>query len=115
MMNIRYIPQRKRFEKNGLEKIFTERLHLRVHVCLPYAPAADQYRNQLYARETKPNGSPSPQPIAVGTAASQQDIIMNIDRSNIHLILGKASDSEENKILYDLLKIATGVSDGWVV
>ena len=64
-----------------------------------YAPAADQFQNQLYARETKVNGSPKLQPIAEGTAASQQDIIMNIDRSNIHMILGKhITDSEENKI-----------------
>ena len=86
--------------------------------------------SQLYYRETKVEGSGAPVllPSAERTttrrqsaaadlvvAAGESDVIVNLDKSNVHLLLGKPADVPEVSALYELLKIATRDGEGWPV
>ena len=106
------------------EKGLHRTVAVRVHVSLPVAEKPPP-TEQLYARETKVEGSGRPTLLVSGerpatrrqsgaaTAAEEEDVVVNLDKSNVHLLLGKPGDSPELKALYDLLKVATRDEVGW--
>jgi len=72
---------------------------VRVHVVLPGGPEAPIGSEN--EKETSVNGG-SVQPLAAGV---ERDVMVTLDASNAHLLLGPRNT---NKELYELLQIATG-------
>ena len=57
--------------------------------------------------------------MAVASAAGssvkdeEEDVIVNLDKTNVYKLLGRAGDAPELTALYELLKIATRDEVGW--
>ena len=111
--------------REGLDKTVALRVHLSLPTSKTEPPAS-----QLYYRETKVEGSGAPvllpsvertttrrQAAAADSEAApcESDVIVNLDKSNVHLLLGKPADLPEVNALYELLKIATRDGEGWPV
>ena len=103
--------------REGLDKTVA----LRVHVSLPTSKT-EPPTSQLFYRETKVEGSGAPvwfvskksmTAADMVIAAGKNDFIVDLDKSNVHLLLGKPADTPETGALYELLKIATGDGEGW--
>ena len=101
--------------KEGLHRTVA----FRIHVSLPTAEGTPLKR-QTYARETDVEGSGAPKrmpatsrQMAVASAAGssvedeEEDVIVNLDKTNVYKLLGRAGDAPELTALYELLKIAT--------
>jgi hypothetical protein len=101
--------------KNGL---IYETVALRLHVLLPHAAAAQYFASQRYKRETRVSPAGAPQPIrqsrrTSSQAESHQDLVVNMDISNVQSLLGKPGDDEKIDQLYQLLEFATGAKGAW--
>ena len=96
---------------------------LRVHVSLP-ASSFEPPSDQRFFRETSEAGSGQPvqlpseqgvqrrsQTRALESNRGELDVIVNLDKSNVHLLLGEPSGAV--RALYELLKVATRDTDGW--
>jgi hypothetical protein len=84
--------------KNGLHKTRT----IRVCVNLPFGPDTTE---DIGEKEASVNGG-----TFKAMSGEDEDMLVTLDRTNIHLLLGKEKDMED---VYMLLKVATKCWDGW--
>ena len=51
----------------------------------------------------------------VDALTGERDVVVNLDQTNVHLLLGRPNESEDVRNLYELLKVATRTVDGWPI
>jgi len=80
---------------------------LRIHVALPFGQAAVTRKPKIKTLD----GSLTEESMA--DEMTDDDVVVNLDRSNLHLLIGGPSVSQAHQKLYALLKDVTMVSGGW--
>lgn len=99
---------------------------LRVHVSLPVA-SSEPPADQQFFRETTRDGSGQPVRLPAEHGAQRRsqvkalasgvvgelDVVVNLDKRNVPLLLGAPSSSAAVRALYELLKVATRDAEGW--